>query len=95
MNWEKRRAELTSEILSLPMLTLMAGGIVRELRHYVSKHGHFTLVEVISSEGNHIKNHSLTVQIRIKKILSEGLLYVIICSKEIDNSTFIWENCKI
>ena len=33
----------------------MAGDIVRELRHYVSKHGHFTLVEVISSEGDHIK----------------------------------------
>jgi hypothetical protein len=33
----------------------MEGDIVRELRHYVSKHGHFTLVEVISSEGDHIK----------------------------------------
>ena len=33
----------------------MAGDIVRELRRYVSKHGHFTLVEVISSEGDHIK----------------------------------------
>ena len=37
----------------------MAGDIVHELRRYVrryvSKHGHFTLVEVISSEGDHIK----------------------------------------
>ncbi|MBQ4467425.1 MAG: hypothetical protein II918_04320 [Firmicutes bacterium] len=33
----------------------MAGEIVRELRRYVRKHGHFTLVEVISSEGDHIK----------------------------------------
>ena len=33
----------------------MAGDIVYELRRYVSKHGHFTLVEVISSEGDHIK----------------------------------------
>ncbi len=33
----------------------MAGEMVRELRRYVSKHGHFTLVEVISSEGDHIK----------------------------------------
>ena len=33
----------------------MAGDIVNELRRYVSKHGHFTLVEVISSEGDHIK----------------------------------------
>ena len=33
----------------------MAGDIVRELRRYVSKHGHFTLVEIISSEGDHIK----------------------------------------
>ena len=32
----------------------MAGDIVRELRRYISKHGHFTLVEVISSEGDHI-----------------------------------------
>jgi len=28
------------------------------------------------------------VQIRIKKTLSEGLLYVIICSKEINKSGF-------
>lgn len=33
----------------------MAGEIVRELRRYVRKNGHFTLVEVISSEGDHIK----------------------------------------
>ncbi|MBQ2160829.1 MAG: hypothetical protein II444_03250 [Firmicutes bacterium] len=33
----------------------MAGEIVSELRRYVRKHGHFTLVEVISSEGDHIK----------------------------------------
>ena len=33
----------------------MAGDIVRELRRYVSKHGHFTMVEVISSEGDHIE----------------------------------------
>ena len=33
----------------------MAGDIVRELRRYVRKNGHFTLVEVISSEGDHIK----------------------------------------
>ena len=29
------------------------------------------------------------VQIRIKKTLSEGLLYVIICSKEINKSEFM------
>ncbi len=33
----------------------IAGDIVRELRRYVSKHGHFTLMEIISSEGDHIK----------------------------------------
>ncbi|MBO5994826.1 MAG: hypothetical protein J6Q41_04880 [Firmicutes bacterium] len=33
----------------------MAKDIISELRRYVSKHGHFTLVEVISSEGDHIK----------------------------------------
>ena len=33
----------------------MAGEIVSELRRYVRKQGHFTLVEVISSEGDHIK----------------------------------------
>ena len=33
----------------------VAGDMVRELRRYVRKHGHFTMVEVISSAGDHIK----------------------------------------